>query len=238
MPTEDHPLPLCETLAALEAGRVLDVAAGVGQFTRALVDCLGAFEEIVGVDISPQAVERANASLDERGVSFEVADAAALPYPDGRFDTVVLANSLHHLKDLEVVASEIRRVLTPGGRWILLEMHDDASTPASRNAVDLHLWAAALDRARGQYHDPVFSRERLLRLLNELGLHDARILEWQTDDAPEDRDGIVKIIRTVLRHADGLPEEETLTTEAERLIARIRAEGMQSQPFVLYVGTV
>jgi ubiquinone/menaquinone biosynthesis C-methylase UbiE len=49
-------------------------------------------------------------------VVVETADAAALPYPDGSFDGVVMANLLHLVPDPARVLAEARRVLTAGGR--------------------------------------------------------------------------------------------------------------------------
>lgn len=51
-------------------------------------------------------------------LTFEVADATALPYPDTSFDVVLIANALHIMPDPEQALREIRRVLRPGGLLI------------------------------------------------------------------------------------------------------------------------
>jgi ubiquinone/menaquinone biosynthesis C-methylase UbiE len=238
MTKADHPAPLRELLSTIPAGKVLDIASGVGQFTRMLVDCLGSFDRIIGIDSSAPTIEKARSLFPEDSVTFEVADASALPFPDDSFDTVALANSLHHMEDLETVRSEIRRVLSPSGRWIVFEMHADAPSSASQNAIDLHLWAAAVDRTLGRYHAPVYSLKELTQIIAGLGLTNTRTVTWHSTDAPEDREGIVEVIHTILKQVTRMPQEPELASQAKDLIERIRRDGFQSQPFVLTVGHV
>lgn len=236
-PTNQHPAPLHELLSTLQVGRVLDVASGVGQFTRLLADCLGSFDEIVGIDTSEKAIEKASESFSEPTIRFERADASAMPFPDNRFDTVALSNSLHHMEDLEAVLSEIRRVVIPGGQLILFEMHSNDPNPASRNAIDLHLWAAEVDRAVGKYHDPMLSRQQLMSLIDALALTNRRFVDWHSTDQTQDFEGIAQAIGQVLQQAKDTDEQEALAAKAEVLKERIRSVGIQSQPFVLAVGS-
>lgn len=97
--------------------RLLDVGAGPGSITLDLAAVV-APGEAVGIDIEPQQVERARALAAERGVPnarFEVADAYALPFPDGSFDVVFAHAVLIHLRDPLAALREFRRVLRPGG---------------------------------------------------------------------------------------------------------------------------
>ena len=61
----------------------------------------------------------AHASLDN--CRFDQGDAAALPYPDGRADAVVLSRLLAVVEDREQVLAEVHRVLSPGGRCFVAE---------------------------------------------------------------------------------------------------------------------
>ena len=238
MPQADkHPVPIRDLLQTVDAGRTLDVASGVGQFTRLLVDCLGSYEEIVGIDTRAEAIEQAKGALTEPNVRFEVADATALPFPDNSFDTASLSNSLHHMADLEAVLSEIRRVVTPEGQLILFEMHSDAPNTASQNAIDLHLWAAEVDRALGKHHDPMLSRQQLLSLIDALALTNQRFVDWHSTDQTQDFEGVAQAIGQVLQQAKDTDEQEALAAKAEVLKERIRSVGIQSQPFVLAVGS-
>ncbi|MBU1050054.1 class I SAM-dependent methyltransferase [Candidatus Bipolaricaulota bacterium] len=233
---QDHPASIRHVLQEIDGGRILDVASGVGQFSRLLVDCLGSYEQLTGIDTSTKAIEQANAGFSEPNVHFQVADATTLPFPDGSFDTVALSNSMHHMANLEAVFCEIRRVLIPRGRLILFEMHSDAPSPASQNAIDLHLWAAEVDRALGKYHEPVLSRKQLMLQIDALQLRNRQSIEWCSNDENDDVEGIAQLMKQVLQQVEGMDKENALAETARALIERIRSSGMQSQPFVLTVG--
>jgi len=218
-----HPVPIHNLLQTIDAGRLLDVASGVGQFTRILVDCLGGYEQVIGIDTSATAIERANSGFTESDVSFEVADATTLPFPDDSFDAVSFSNSLHHMKDLEAVFSEIQRVLIPGGQLILFEMHSDAPSSASQNAIDLHLWAASVDRAIGRFHDPVMTREQLVSQFEGLNLQHRTVIDWHSEDETDNLEPILQAIDQVLKSAEGTPEQSELANEADILKERIRS---------------
>lgn len=95
--------------------RYLELGCGPGN-RGARLGQAGAIVE--GLDISPKAVEVANAGVAEAGVTdkvhFHVGDAEATGYPDDSFDVVYGTGILHHI-DCEAAMTEIRRVLKPGG---------------------------------------------------------------------------------------------------------------------------
>ena len=103
--------------------RVLDLGTGTGKAARLLgIRFPGA--TVVGVDLAPAMVEQARALLpaELRGrVTFEVADAAALPFPDGGFDLVVLLNMIPFF-------SELARV-TAGKGTVIFAFSLGAATP-------------------------------------------------------------------------------------------------------------
>jgi len=226
-------------LLSVDAGRVLDVCTGVGQFVQILSGRLGAFDEIFGIDSHEKALEHARANFDDARIRFESMDAAAMTYADDSFQTVAIANSLHHLEDRTAVLSEMRRVLAPGGTWIIMEMHADAPHEASRVALDLHLWAAAMDRACGTYHAPVVGRQELILQVETMGLQDLRTAEWASDfvnDSPETIEHTIQAIDQARAKLADIPESDGLSAKADRLIERIRTHGIGQQPFLLFVG--
>lgn len=109
-------------LGDLSAASVLDLGCFTGN--RLSFWIAERAKEYVGVDLSEQAVEKLNRSLEERRLPNATAvamDFLANDWPDGRFDVVYAYSVLHHFSPLEVVLKEIRRLLKPGGIVITLD---------------------------------------------------------------------------------------------------------------------
>lgn len=108
---------------------VLDLCAGTGDLTLALARP-GLARKVVGTDFSPEMLavaERKAAGRTGAGskaaspVTFSVADAQALPFPDSSFDVVTVAFGVRNLPDRAANFREVYRVLKPGGRYVVLE---------------------------------------------------------------------------------------------------------------------
>jgi SAM-dependent methyltransferase len=94
---------------------VLDVAAGNGNATLAAAR---RFASVTSTDYLPALLERGRRRAEAEGldVSFEVADAEALPYPDASFDVVLSTFGVMFAPDHQQAASELKRVCRSGGR--------------------------------------------------------------------------------------------------------------------------
>ena len=98
-----------------QGARVLDVACGTGNLALPLArqGCI-----VTGVDIAPNLLEQARerAAAENLTVTFDEGDAEQLPYADASFDAVVSMFGAMFAPRPEVVASELARVVKPGGR--------------------------------------------------------------------------------------------------------------------------
>ena len=110
---------------------VVDVGCGGGTYTRAWHD-LGA-ARVVGVDASaPILASAREAHGDLPGVEFVLGDAAATGLPDTSADVVFARALVHHVPDRVPVAAEARRLLRPGGTYLVQDRTpDDVAQPGS-----------------------------------------------------------------------------------------------------------
>jgi len=101
--------------------RVLDVGCGPGHSTLPLG--FGA-REVVGLDLTAAMVREATALAQERratNVRYQRGDVEAMTFPDASFDVATCRVSAHHYPDPRRALAELRRVLRPGGRLLLVD---------------------------------------------------------------------------------------------------------------------
>lgn len=138
--------------------RVLDLGCGDGRLTAGL-----RAEVLTGADVSAVALERAARRLPGARLTRTVPDAP-LPFPDGAFDLALCAETIEHVRDLQLLLSELRRVLEPGGTLAL-------TTPAHSRLTGLDVLVRGFERRFPPLspHLRFLTRGSLRTLLGELG---------------------------------------------------------------------
>ena len=111
---EPHARTLAAMLANLTTGRVLELAAGTGAVTRALLEALPGKVAIIATDLNEAMLTQAKSQPGAERVEWQVADAMALPFPDGDFNAVVCGFGVMFFPDKRAAFSETLRVLAPG----------------------------------------------------------------------------------------------------------------------------
>jgi ubiquinone/menaquinone biosynthesis C-methylase UbiE len=108
-----------EWVCSQAEGEVLEIAVGTGRNLPYYPDGV----RVSGVELSPAMLEIARTRARELGreIDLRVGDAQALEFPDESFDSVVCTLSLCTIPDDRAAVAEVRRVLRPGGRFLLLE---------------------------------------------------------------------------------------------------------------------
>ncbi len=161
---------------------VLDVGCGIGGSSRILAREYGF--EATGITISPKQVQRAT-ELTPEGVTakFQVDDALALSFPDNSFDVVWSIEAGPHMPDKAKYASEMMRVLKPGGILVVADWNqrDDRQKP-------LNFWEKPVMRQLlDQWSHPAFSSiEGFSEQIAETGLVEGEVLtaDWTQETLP------------------------------------------------------
>ena len=126
-----------EVLGPVRGERYLDVGTGTGDLALEILrQQPGA--EVVGIDPAEEMLAIARTKIEEAGVasavSLQPGDATALPFADGAFAGVITGFCIRNVEDRLGALTEMRRVSSPGGRLVVLEL----SVPASGTMAALH----------------------------------------------------------------------------------------------------
>ena len=114
---EPYAQDLALRAAALGPGRILEIAAGTGVVTRALLAVMPD-AEIVATDLNQPMLDVAASRIDAPNVTFRQADAQALPFDDAGFEAVVCQFGVMFFPDRVAAYREARRVLKRGSRFL------------------------------------------------------------------------------------------------------------------------
>jgi ubiquinone/menaquinone biosynthesis C-methylase UbiE len=114
------------TMAIVESSvpapqRILDIGCGRGYTLRELAHRNPTADGLSGIDPSAAMVAAAKTTAGDPRIDVSLGVAEALPYRDGAFDLVVSTTSFDHWEDQRRGLAECRRVLTPGGRLVLVD---------------------------------------------------------------------------------------------------------------------
>jgi arsenite methyltransferase len=114
-------------LAPRPGERILDVGSGPGYLLASLAEAVGPEGAVHGLDPSTSMNRLARTRTASSGrVWIEEGDAAALPHADGAFDAAVSTQVYEYVADVPAALAELRRVLRPGGRAVVLDTDWDS----------------------------------------------------------------------------------------------------------------
>ena len=123
---------------AIQGKHTLELCTGTGLIAKHVAD---AASEMIAADFAEKMLAEARKGTCPANLTFQQADATALPFADDSFDAVIISNALHIIPNPEKALSEIRRVLRPGGVLIAPNfVHREGDLQSS-------VWAKALTAA-------------------------------------------------------------------------------------------
>jgi ubiquinone/menaquinone biosynthesis C-methylase UbiE len=147
---------LLEDAITDRGGRWAELGAGEGNFTLALAELLGPRAHITAVDRDAGALRRLSERMGKR-VETKVADFTR-PLDLARLDGIVMANSLHFVRDKAPVLESVRNMLRPGGELIVVEYGTNSGNPWVPHPFTYERWEAMAAQAG-------FVQTRLLRTI-------------------------------------------------------------------------
>jgi demethylmenaquinone methyltransferase/2-methoxy-6-polyprenyl-1,4-benzoquinol methylase len=168
----------------LEAGLYLDSCAGTFDLTLELARRPGFQGTVIASDFAFPMLAEGRGKLAGVSAAPLCADSLALPFPDGVFRGALIAFGLRNLASVELGLAELRRVLAPGGKLMVLEftlppnrlmrslylLYFNRVLPLVGRVVSGHRWAYSyLPESVKEFPGP----EELKRLVGSAGFRDA-----------------------------------------------------------------
>lgn len=117
-------------LKDLQPKRILDVATGTGDLAIAALKLNP--EEIVGVDLSENMLSVGRTKMSKKGIkniTMVQGDSENLPFEDNAFDAITVGFGVRNYENLEKGLTEMKRVLRPGGKLVVLEFSKPSTFP-------------------------------------------------------------------------------------------------------------
>ena len=221
---------LRKELSALKVDTILDVATRDGGFAKEMLLGLGECKKAVALDITDKMFEKGREKCAGLPVEFVVGDGCAMDFPDDSFDIVAVANSLHHIPDLEALFREMRRVVKPDGLLLISEMYNDGQPKASLTHWILHDLDCDMHTLDGIYHHPTYSKGQILWMVKNAGFAVEKTLCDLVDDPKvlaKLRERVAAVPENLKKYA-GRPEYSAMAAKAAWLQEEYDANGVTS----------
>jgi ubiquinone/menaquinone biosynthesis C-methylase UbiE len=202
--------------------KILDVACGLGQFSRLMARTAGAGSSLLGVERDSrqiqEALAKAKADGEEGLIEIRQGDAESLPLKDdewGSFDLVHSRFLVEHLPDPILAVKQMVRAAGAGGRIVLMDDNHDLIRlwPEPKRFNDL--WLAYMESFSALGNDPFVGR-RLVELLHQAGASPRGTAQIShnscagAEDFAPVRDNLIQVIRGA---RDTIVEKELMTSE-------------------------
>ena len=229
-----------ELLSGINGGRVLDIGCGSGQFIEILIQSLGSFDSVTGVDVDESVLEEAGMKYQGETYRFLKASTQSLPFEDGSFDFVSISKALHHVENDRQALNEMKRVLKQGGYFLINEMIRDGLSASQQSHLLYHHLRSEIDQLLGVSHNTTYFRSDLLDLIYSAGLEDLVVTEYQPEEpAPKDPANVDEYITRMTNWLDEIaahPERENYNKRMAVLQEHFRENGISRPTQIIAMG--
>jgi len=235
---------LKEVLNGLNPECVLEVGCGQGTFLKGLAAALPNTKMFVGVDIVDPRTTVSPELLELPEFEWLEAWGHDLAFPDDSFDLVSIAHVLHHLAPdfIEATLNEMKRVLCPGGSFLIYEMYNDNQTEAQMSHVFYHHWLSEIDRICGVHHYETFTRAELMEMIESLGMKNVCVEDYNEVYTPEqEREKISQMLSKMESRVEVVkdsPEYDRLKEELQSINIWIMTHGLAAPTRLIALGEI
>lgn len=218
-------------LKGYSAGRVLDFGTGSGASARAVIEAVKDFDTVVGLETTDPEQDVAPDLLSAIYFGYVQSEGPPLPFVSGAFDTVSMSQVVHHWPpdSRDEVLAELKRVLTPGGTFLLVEGYRDQQSDARKTQIICHFLRAVMDRDEGLHHYQTLRRADLVNLVSSMGFEHCEMFDFAPTRAdfndPDNLDNIARFIDREIEKRAHLPRYEQYRRFGEPLKKRMYRTG-------------
>ena len=161
----ENMLTLKNRISSIDAGSLLDVAVGRGEFLKFVMGAFRSWQSAAGLDFDPELLKTAQEEFTGSPVILVYSSALTMPFTDHCFDTITMSNAMHHISDLEPLFTEFNRVCKSPGLVIVNEMLNEGVSDMQETYMLYHRLIAEMDNQLGQYHREPYTLKEITTLI-------------------------------------------------------------------------
>lgn len=226
-------------LGKYEAGSLLDIAVGRGDFLKFALGSFRTWKSAAGIDIDQESLQIAAKEFSNTSVILIFGSALNMPFTDEYFDTVTMSNALHHIETLPPLFVETSRVIKSNGLIVINEMLNESLSRIQETYMLYHRFNADVDNQLGHFHREPFHLKELLAIIKSSGLCllDYFVHEEVTGDYlnREEIDAMSERLRKKVKLLRGTDFYYFFENKAREIIHRLSNTGVHRPRHITFV---
>jgi ubiquinone/menaquinone biosynthesis C-methylase UbiE len=232
-------LTLKSRISAYDAGSLLDVAVGRGDFLKFAINSFRSWHRAAGIDVDAETLQQAGNVFANSPVILILASALNMPFTDQYFDTITLSNTLHHIEKLQLLFNETARVSKQHGLIVINEMLNESYHEAQETYMLYHRFIADADNQQGKFHREPFNLKELLNIIKndqfqllEYFIHEEAVADIMNE---EEMAAMASRLKNKVKLLKGSSYYYFYENKANDIISRFKKTGIQRPRHVTFM---